>query len=119
MTWLLVKSFLLATAISFAGSVQLGPVNFGTIHAALNKNKTSAILFGFGGSLPELIYSALALGGASYVLQFDQLQQYLKYLTSGILLVFGLILIFQKSKEANKVYQIKEGNYLWAGMLFG
>lgn len=119
MTWLLVKSFLLATAISFAGSVQLGPVNFGTIHTALNKNKTSAILFGFGGSLPELIYSALALGGASYVLQFDQLQQYLKYLTSGILLVFGLILIFQKSKEANKVYQIKEGNYLWAGMLFG
>lgn len=119
MTWLLIKSFLLATAISFAGSVQLGPVNFGTIHTALNRNKTSAILFGFGGSLPELLYSALALGGASYILQFEQLQQYLKYLTSGVLLVFGLILILQKSKETNKVYQIKEGNYLWAGMLFG
>lgn len=119
MILLVLKSFLLATAISFAGSVQLGPVNFGTIHTALNKDKSSAILFGFGGSLPELLYSGLAFGGATFILQFEELQEYLKYLTSGILLVFGLFLVLQKSKDSNTVYQIKEGNYVWAGMLFG
>jgi len=119
MTLLVIKSFLLATAISFAGSVQLGPVNFGTIHTALNKNKRSAILFGLGGSIPELLYSGIALFGATLVLNFEGIQVYLRYITSAILFVFALVLIFRKSVDANKVYDIKDSNYVWAGMLFG
>lgn len=119
MSLLVLKSFLLATLISFAGSVQLGPVNFGTIHTALNKNKSSAILFGFGGSLPELLYSGIALWGASLVFQFEEIQVYLKFITSAILMMFGLVLIFQKSADPAKVYKIRKGNYMIAGALFG
>ena len=89
-------ALIISTAISFAGSVQLGPVNFGTIYSALHKNKKSAILFGFGGSLPELLYCGLAFGGSNYLLQFESLNDYLKYLTSAVLFIFGVYLIFQK-----------------------
>lgn len=116
---LIIKAFLLATAISFAGSVQLGPVNFGTIHTALNKHKNAAIRFGFGGSLPELLYCALVFGSAGLLERFGLFQDYLKYLTSGILFVFGLVLIFQKSGNGKRNYQIKDGNELWWGATFG
>ena len=117
--FLVIKAFLLAVGISFCGSVQLGPVNFGTIHTALNKHKNAAIRFGFGGSLPELLYCALAFGSAGILEQFGLFQDYLKYLTSGILFVFGLVLIFQKSGDGKRSYQAKDGNEIWWGATFG
>lgn len=118
MLWAVFSSLLLATAISFAGSVQLGPVNFGTIHTALNKNKQSAIRFGFGGSLPELLYCGLAFASANLLDRFEGFQDTLKYLTIGILLVFGTFLILQKSSTDSK-HKIKSGNELWLGVTFG
>lgn len=118
MLWTVFSSLLLATAISFAGSVQLGPVNFGTIHTALNKDKQSAIRFGFGGSLPELLYCSLAFASANLLNKFEGFQDTLKYLTIGILLVFGTFLIFQKNSSDSK-HKIKSGNELWLGATFG
>jgi len=118
MLWAVFSSLLLATAISFAGSVQLGPVNFGTIHTALNKDKQSAIRFGFGGSLPELLYCGLAFASANLLGRFEGFQDTLKYLTIGILLVFGTYLIFQKSSTTSK-RRFRKGNELWLGFTFG
>lgn len=118
MLWAVFSSLLLATAISFAGSVQLGPVNFGTIHTALNKDKQSAIRFGFGGSLPELLYCGLAFASANLLDQLEGFQNTLKYLTIGVLLVFGAYLIFQKSGSGMH-HQMKKGNELWLGATFG
>ena len=112
-------ALIISTAISFAGSVQLGPVNFGTIYSALHKNKKSAILFGFGGSLPELLYCGLAFGGSNYLLQFESLNDYLKYLTSAVLFIFGVYLIFQKAASEDSSVKIKEGKEIWQGTLFG
>lgn len=118
MLWAVFSSLLLATAISFAGSVQLGPVNFGTIHTALNKDKQSAIRFGFGGSLPELLYCGLAFASANLLDRLEGFQNTLKYLTIGVLLVFGAYLIFQKS-GSGAYHQMKKGNELWLGATFG
>lgn len=117
--WDIFEAFILATLISFGGSVQLGPVNFGTIQTALNKNKKSAILFGLGGSLPELLYCGLALGSSNLLSQYEGLGDYLKYLTIGILLVFGIYTMFQKPSDGgNKPYQ-KSGKEVWRGMTYG
>ena len=112
-------ALLVATAISFAGSVQLGPVNFGTIYTALHKNKKAAILFGFGGSLPELLYCGLAVGGSNLLAQFEGLNDFLKYLTSAVLFVFGMYLLFQKPASRSNNIKIKEGKEVYRGALFG
>lgn len=117
--WQIFQAFLIAGLISFVASVQLGPVNFGTIQTALNKNKKAAILFGFGGSLPELLYCSLAFGSSNLLSQYEGLGDYLKYLTIGILFVFGIYTIFQKSSDGgNKSYQ-KSGKEVWRGMTYG
>mgnify|MGYP001075604809 CR=1 FL=1 len=112
-------ALLLATMISFAGSVQLGPVNFGTIHTALQKNKRAARLFGLGGSLPELLYCGLAFGGSNLLAQFEGLNDTLKYLTSAVLLAFGIYLLFQKPSSSKSKINIKEGREVYRGALFG
>ena len=119
MLWAVFSSLLLASAISFAGSVQLGPVNFGTIHTALNKDKKSALQFGFGGSLPELLYCGLAFASANLLDQLQGFQNTLKYLTIGILLIFGTYLIFQKSSSSASKQKYSSGNELWLGATFG
>ncbi len=117
--WLVIQAFVIATLISFAGSVQLGPVNFGTIQTALNKNFKAALLFGFGGSLPELLYSGLAFGSSSLLDQYSGLEVYLKYLTTAILLIFGIVLWFQKASSGNEERYQKPGKQIWLGMTFG
>ncbi|GHE56456.1 LysE family translocator [Roseivirga thermotolerans] len=115
------SSLALATVISFAGSVQLGPVNFGTLHTALHKDKKSAIRFGFGGSLPELLYCGLAVAGAGWLGRFEQWQEILQYCTVVVLFVFGVYLWFQKSHspEGQSSIQTSKGNELLVGATFG
>lgn len=119
MIWSILEALVIATAISFAGSVQLGPVNFGTIHTALHKNKKAAITFGFGGSLPELLYCGLAIGSSNFIAQYEGLEDYLKYLTIGVLFLFGTYLIFQKATSEYKHKSEKKGKELWLGATFG
>lgn len=53
--------YLLASAIiSYVASLQLGPVNLRVIQSTIEHNKRYALLVGFGGSLPELLYSGIA-----------------------------------------------------------
>ncbi|GAB5522668.1 MAG: hypothetical protein Roseis2KO_05400 [Roseivirga sp.] len=117
--WHILEAFILAGLISFAGSVQLGPVNFGTIQTALNKNKKAAILFGFGGSLPELLYCGLAFGSSNLLSQYEGLEDYLKYLTTGILFVFGIYMMLQKPSEGGNNTDQQSGKEVWRGMTFG
>lgn len=117
--WHILEAFVLALAISFAGSVQLGPVNFGTIQTALNKNKRAAILFGFGGSLPELLYCGLAFGSSNLLSRYEGLEDILKFATTGILFVFGLYLVLQKPSEGGSKTFDKSGKEVWLGMTFG
>ena len=116
---LILQAFGIATLISFAGSVQLGPVNFGTIQTALSKDFKSALYFGFGGSLPELLYCGLAFGGANLIAKYDGLEAYLQYGTTVILFVFGIYLLLQKPSEKTDDKPERPGKRKWVGMTFG
>jgi len=116
---LILQAFGIATLISFAGSVQLGPVNFGTIQTALNKDLKSALLFGFGGSLPELLYCGLAFGGSNLLAKYEGLDQYLQYSTTAILLIFGIYLLLKKASTMDSQKSQKAGKEIWMGITFG
>jgi threonine/homoserine/homoserine lactone efflux protein len=116
---LILQAFGIATLISFAGSVQLGPVNFGTIQTALSRDFKSALYFGFGGSLPELLYCGLAFGGANLIAEYDGLDDYLQYGTTVILFVFGIYLLLQKPSVTKNDKPEKPGKRIWVGMTFG
>ena len=59
--------FSFVTLISFAGSIQLGAVNLAVVQTTLNRNFSAGILVAVGGSIPEFIYSFLALKGLFFV----------------------------------------------------
>ncbi|OEK05771.1 LysE family translocator [Roseivirga misakiensis] len=119
MIWTVIEALTVATVISFVASLQLGPVNMGTIHTALHKNKKAAIIFGLGGSLPELLYCGLAIGSSNFISQYEGLDDYLKYLTVGILLIFGVYLFRQKASTKQNSKLDKQGKELWLGATFG
>lgn len=119
MIWIVFEALIIATVISFVASLQLGPVNMGTIHTALNKNKKAAIIFGLGGSLPELLYCGLAIGSSNIISQYEGLDDYLGYLTVGILFFFGLYLFFKKTGSNPENKKEKKGKEFWSGVTFG
>ncbi|RYU91838.1 LysE family translocator [Emticicia agri] len=91
--------FLLTAIISFLGSVQLGSVNLAVIQTTLNKNFSAGVSVAIGGSLPEIIYSALALEGLLFIQQNQSLLDTLNLLMIPVFLVIGLFYFFQKNPE--------------------
>jgi len=92
-------AFGVAAFFSFIGSVFLGLVNAAVIDTAITKSEKSALWLAFGGVLPEIPYTLVAIFGASYV---ELLSGYKTYLSIGMGVVFiamGISYIFKKEKE--------------------
>ncbi len=109
----LVALFLIATGISFLGSLQLGPVNSEVLRFAIRGRKKEALLVGIGGSLPEIPY-ALA---AAYLIQHLQLVPGLRSIFAWFFIVvifgLGLRLIFKQAKDLRvETYQVKRSPLL-------
>jgi len=92
-------AFLMATVISFWGSLQLGPVNICVIQTALAHGKRQALIVALGGVLPEIIYSSIAVLGANLILQYPLLMQILGWFIVGLLFVLGIYYIFKPFHE--------------------
>lgn len=94
--------------ISFLGSVQLGPVNLVVIKTTLEKGMKPALFIAFGGVIPELIYSWLAI----YAAKMSFLNEHIYFLKWAIVPMFlgiGCMNLLQKNKlsatkETNKTY---------------
>ena len=95
--------FLLITAISFAGSLQLGPVNLTVIQYTLNRSFKSGAWVALGGSLPEVLYAWLAVFGVSFINEDWMLFYYLELAVIPLLLTMGLYNILKKPKQVKQV----------------
>lgn len=96
-----ISIFLVASIISFLGSLQLGPVNFTVINTCISNGKKSAFYIAIGGVLPEFIYCGLAIYSASYV---NTNSPYVLWLTIGficLLLILVIIFWFKKNKPTH------------------
>ena len=91
------KAFLVALVFSFLGSVFLGLVNVAVIETAIRKSKKSALWLAFGGVLPEIPYTLIAIFGTQYV---DILEGYKSQIGIAIGIVFLVLGIgYFKSKS--------------------
>lgn len=91
--------FIVASAVSFVGSLQLGPVNLYVINTVLHQSKKSAVWVAIGGCLPEFIYCALAVYASSFLNENKLLQQLFSIIFIVVLLCVGIILMLKKKKN--------------------
>jgi threonine/homoserine/homoserine lactone efflux protein len=83
--------FALVAGISFLGSVHPGTVNVAVVQTTLNVGPRSGLWLALGGSLPELLYSAVAAGGVSLLRLNDTLSWALSVGSVVVLFVAGLL----------------------------
>lgn len=99
---------LITIIISFAGSVQLGPVNITVIRTAITKNYQSAVFIGLGGALPELIYSSIAIKGAEFLERFPTFLNVLTLICIPLFILVGIYFIFKKQKATSSIRNTNE-----------
>lgn len=103
--------FSLVALISFAGSIHIGAVNLAVVQATLNRNLSAGVLVAIGGSIPEFIYSFLALKGLFFMQKNQFILEILNFLVIPIFLVMGLSNLFQKQVNTiEKRFQISTKN---------
>jgi threonine/homoserine/homoserine lactone efflux protein len=89
--------FLVTSAISFAGSVQLGPVNLAIMKTALEGRPRAALWMGAGICVPEFIYAAVALFTSAWLLRHETVLKFFEWGVVPLLLGLGLFNLFKKS----------------------
>ncbi len=99
--------FLLASLISFIGSLQPGPVNMAVVTSAAKKSYRNALYIAIGGSLPEFIFSSIALFASTYISKQKNIFIWFNYFLITIFLIAGLYLILTKSTQKNKIFTQK------------
>lgn len=95
--------YLLASAIiSYVASLQLGPVNLRVIQSTIQHNKRYALLVGFGGSLPELLYSGIAFY-ITELFDFDKFDgKWLSLITLPVFIFLAIHNFRKKDTSAQK-----------------
>jgi threonine/homoserine/homoserine lactone efflux protein len=88
--------------VSFLGSLQLGPVNLSVIRTTLTSSIRQAKWVAFGGVVPEIIYSFLALQISSISGFSDSLLNY-KWLVGAFFIVIGVYYFFKPKVKQNNV----------------
>ena len=90
--------FVIATGISFLGSLQLGPVNSEVLRLSIRGKRRSALFTGIGGAMPEIPYALLAAVFAGNLLNYPKLQSLFFWLFISVLLFLAGRLILKKAQ---------------------
>ena len=105
---------LVASITSFVGSIQPGPVNMAVAYTASNKQFKRAGYIAFGGSVPELIATYVAMRFSLLVVSYEAVIKQFSFGFSFVFIALGVVLIF--SKTANK---LKQQNGSKSGFMLG
>lgn len=90
--------FLASTVLSFAGSLQLGPVNSQVLRRAIAGKTRFARLTALGGALPEILYATLAAVLANQLNEYEALQDWFRWIFILFFTGIGLFLLLKKPK---------------------
>jgi len=110
-----VVCFLVATTISFFGSVQLGPVNLRVIHASYHHGMGAAWRVALGGVLPEILYSFGAIWFAEIFTHLPGLSLALELAAVMFFAGSGLFLILKKEAPVSDP-ATRNKAYFFAGL---
>lgn len=90
--------FFVTALISFAGSLQLGPVNLMVIRSVLRRNFQRGLWIALGGCLPEMIYAAAAIGAEVRLENYQQLWKWLEWGAVPMLFIVGMVIFFTPNR---------------------
>jgi len=111
--------FLLVSVISFAGSLHPGTVNLAVVQTTLSQNRRAGLWLALGGSLPEMVYSAMAAGGLMLIPMSSNWTAWLPYASVPVLLGTGLASFRQKPLVLNVSQEQASSLPFWKGMVLG
>lgn len=94
--------FLLVASVSFVGSIQIGAVSMAVIQTTLSRSRSAGIWVALGGSIPEFIFSFIALKGLLFLQQNQSIIDWLNMLIIPIFLLLGLYNFFQKEPDSDE-----------------
>jgi threonine/homoserine/homoserine lactone efflux protein len=106
-----VIAFGVAVFFSFIGSVFLGLVNAAVIETAINRSEKSALWLAFGGVLPEIPYTLIAIFGTSYIAILEGYKMEMSIGMGIVFILIGLSYMLKKKQE------IKAQNVIQTGAL--
>jgi len=109
--------FLLISLISFTGSLQPGPVNMTVFKNTLNHGFRNGFITALGGSLPELLYSFLALWFSSLIFSFGYNELTVSIVVGSILILIGSYYLFKQ--HVTKSNTTKKGPPFLTGLSMG
>ena len=104
-------AFGVAVFFSFIGSVFLGLVNAAVIDTAINRSEKSALWLAFGGVLPEIPYTLIAIFGTSYIAILEGYKMEMSIGMGIVFILIGLSYMLKKKQE------IKAQNVIQTGAL--
>jgi len=107
--------FIVTAVVSFAGSLQPGPVNMQVLVTGLKAGKNSALQVAAGGCIPELFYSAMALMASEWLSALTDITQYASYLIIIIFTIMGIYALIVTPKPFNTTVQHSKTNYFLTG----
>lgn len=85
----------LTTLISFVGSIHPGPVNLAVVHATLSRNFKTGVWVALSGTLPEIIYTLVALQSQVFLAKHQAVFQTLEVAIIPFFLTIGLFSFFK------------------------
>lgn len=111
--------FIATTAISFAGSIQLGMVNLTVIQSVLRRNLKEGLWVALGGSLPEMLYATAAIWAGMWLEKHQSVWNVLEWSAVPVLLGIGIV-TFQTPNRSIDIERQTNQSFSWAkGFIMG
>lgn len=104
--------FLITSLISFAGSFQLGPVNLVIIRDVLEGRSRAAFVIAFGITIPEFIYSFIALFAAAWFLAHPFLLEILEWSIVPLLVGLAIFNFFKKPSVEKEEVKARGSDFM-------
>jgi threonine/homoserine/homoserine lactone efflux protein len=111
--------FLATVAISFVGSLQLGPVNLMVIQLVLKRNLQAGLWIALGGCLPEMIYAMAAVWAGMWLEQHPKVLVLLEWSAVPLLLAIGMIIFFSPNRPTKLESEQQQSFSFLKGLTLG
>jgi threonine/homoserine/homoserine lactone efflux protein len=98
--------FLIAFTLSFVGTLPPGLITLTITQTTISEGKSAGLRNGLGATIPEFLYTYVALIGIDFLLDHADISYYIQWASVVIFLALGLWFWFAKPSEIREV-QVK------------
>jgi threonine/homoserine/homoserine lactone efflux protein len=95
--------FLIAFALSFLGTLPPGLITLTITQTTISEGKSAGLRNGLGATIPEFIYTYVALIGIDFLLDHADIGHYIQWASVVIFLALGLWFWFAKPPQIGQV----------------